>query len=1060
MILTNCDIKEIHIHKEVDQFISSGQSEKVLMIYPTNRKIRQLKKNLIGISPRQTVSRLNLHTLTTFSQLLLGRSKKYRELSEAAAGVFIKKSAESCDLKYFRNYGNSIPPGTLNRIKNVISKYKENGITPEILLEETSKLSNIEQLKATDISKIFLNYNKLCKSTNAFELGDVYHEINSIEDEKFNQYFRNVFPAVDLVLVSGFNEFTMPERKILDRVAKINDTRIFLEFDNYNYNTQIFSEIEKTIEPLIQLGFRRITDLAEEDNNSFTKHIRSNLFRVNYKEPVKKFNDSVKVIRAYDREKEVELIAKEIKTVISEEGIDPSKICVVFNLIENYNSLIKYTFRQFGIPFNLTDRTLLSDSYPVSAVLNFLEIAEDDFYYKNIARAFKSGFIDLGNIDISNLIKVGAKLKVVKGYNNWKNSFERALESRENPEDNQFQRQDFIRIEKALEDIENLHLLLAPFKYKMTISGFIKSFMKIIETLNLPQLLIDNPSEEDEKNIKSFTLFLNTIEEIFNLLKEDYSNDTKFSLGFFLDHIRTACRQGRFNIKEKTDYGVLVTTPNEIRGLGFDYMFMGGMVDGDLPTRYSPEIFFAECYAKKEYEHILSERYLFYQVLSSWQKGLIISIPTVDKQKELSESTFVKELMKIIDVTELTGSNYESLLYSEEELQVAASINYNNVLQKNDLSEVENNYLGIEAKRKIAVDKIKLDNPFAESVYNGFINADRSDNVEQAELFPKIKGSTNLMEEFLDKEYSSSELEVYAKCPFKYFLERVLKIDSEAEPTEEIEAFELGSLLHTILYEFYSDLRNKNISLKACSDKVFKDSVNLIMKIAESHISKSSFKSPLVFYDIEKLTGLNGDRTQSILYKFVETERISDEKAVPKFFEVSFGNSYRDQFDEELNLSSPVIIDDIKIKGKIDRIELDEDNDEFNITDYKLSAKKPSKDDIFNGVSLQLPLYLLCAKSLLKYKFDKEINPAFIYLYSLKFSNNDFGKTRIQYGRGKLNHEEFNRELMEATRENIKLFINNITGGNFPLSKLEERENKVCRYCEFKSVCRVGELLQ
>ncbi len=1058
MILTNTQIREIHVHREVDKLLSAGESGKVLLIYPTNRKIRQLKKNVIDISPGRTVSAINLHTLTTLSNTLLGPSKKYRELSEAAAGVFIKKSAAKVQLKYFNNYGDSLPPGTLDRIKNVISKYKESGITPEILISETDSLSHAEKLKALDISEIYKEYLGFCSAANALELGDVYRELVNMDVKEFHRNFSQAFPGIDLILVSGFNEFTSPERQILQRIISINNIRMFIEFDNYNFNPQIFSELEKTVELLESIGFTQITDLAEEDYNPFTKHIRSNLFRIKYSLAKKDFLNGVKIIRAFDREREVELISKEVKSLLIKEKVDPSRICVAFNLIDNYSNLVRFSFRQNGIPFNLTDRTPLSDTYPVSAVLNFLEIAEDDFYYKNIARAFQSGFISLPGIDIPNIVSVGAKLKVVKGFSNWKNSFRRALENSGSFEDSGFRKSDLIGIEKALNDIEALNTLLSPFKKRLTITEFLNRFMKLIKKLNVPELIVDNPSDEDEKNIKAFTMFLDTVEEIFELLREEYPHDTAFGLGFFLDNIRTACRQGRFNVKEKTGYGVLVTTPNEIRGLQFDYIILGGLVDGDLPTRYSPEIFFAECYAKKEYEHVLGERYLYYQVLSAWSKGLVLTMPANDKDRELSESTFVKELLKTIEAEELTGDDYKNLIYSDEELQVKYSSFVSSVDSANLPEEIKK-LLQPDLIRKRDADKLRSADPNTESIYNGFINADKEINEEQSELFSDGEAPTNLMEQFFGREYSSSELEVYAKCPFKYFLERVLKVDTQPEPTEEMEAFELGSLLHTILYEFYTEVRESDIVLKNCSDKVFKDSVNMIFGIAEKHISNSAFNSPLVFYDIEKLTGLNGNRKQSILYKFLESERDSQDGSTPKYFEVNFGHMYRDQFDHELNSDEPVEINGVKIKGKIDRIEINETETGYNITDYKLGFNKPAIDDLMSGISLQLPLYMLCAKALLKYKFGSELEPVFIYLFSLKFNSKEFGKNQIKYGRGKFDHQEFNEELMKATSENIKLFVENIMSGNFPLTDLQDRENKVCRYCDFKSVCRVGDLL-
>ena len=115
---------------------------------------------------------------------------------------------------------------------------------------------------------------------------------------------------------------------------------------------------------------------------------------------------------------------------------------------------------------------------------------------------------------------------------------------------------------------------------------------------------------------------------MIELFEIEYGSKEKFPLKFFLNNIRTAITSTRFNIKEKPGYGVQVTTLNEIRGLQFDYLFIGGMCEGDLPTRYTPEIFFSGSYVRNELTHQTEERYQFYQSICSWNKKLYLTYPS------------------------------------------------------------------------------------------------------------------------------------------------------------------------------------------------------------------------------------------------------------------------------------------------------------------------------------------------------------------------------------------------------------------------------------------------
>ena len=139
-------------------------------------------------------------------------------------------------------------------------------------------------------------------------------------------------------------------------------------------------------------------------------------------------------------------------------------------------------------------------------------------------------------------------------------------------------------------------------------------------------------------------------------------------------------------------------------------------------------------------------------------------------------------------------------------------------------------------------------------------------------------------------DFSATQLETYAKCPYKYFVENILRLETIEEPVEELEAFEYGSLIHSILYEFYTELKEKKIILAKCDDPVFKTAEQLLFKIAEKRFDELKLNPEFSFYEREKLLGINGRRSQSLLYKFLEEERIGDPGYVPEFFELSFGH--------------------------------------------------------------------------------------------------------------------------------------------------------------------------
>jgi ATP-dependent helicase/nuclease subunit B len=853
---------------------------------------------------------------------------------------------------------------------------------------------------------------------------------------------------VNLIVLDGFSEFSNPEIETLSKLSSVGNTKLFLRFDYATDNRTVFTHLDKCYESLIELGFFKINEVDNTKTDNFKSILREYLFKSNIRPPKIDERERIFKIAAHNRENEIELIASEIKKLIIENDIEPHQICLAFNLIQEYSSIVKDTFAKYGIPVNLTDRTPLDNSNPVTAVLNYLEIVENDFYFKNIFRALSSKFIETAGIDNSNLYRVSSELKIVAGRENWINILNDLI-SNDKHKGDEYEEINSKRnsYSKALEDIKKISDLLKPFEEKLTITEFQERLDRFIVMSKLPFKLLEMEIES-EKNIRAFTDFIETTSEIFDLLKNEYDEKKKFTIDFFTDQIRTSCNWARFNVKEKSNYGVLVTTLEEIRGLKFDFLFMGGLCDGDLPTRYIPEIFNSGSYKKQLQIHQLEEHYLFYQALCSWNKKLFFTYPSTDGRREIVVSTFLKEFEKLFLISSITENDFDNTVFSNEDLQIFLGEN-----GIESLKDILSNEDGIDIQkisRSLDIEKIRNDNPSAGSHHTGHLLTDESESKILEELTEKLKAFSTL-------QYSISQLETYAKCPFKFFVERILGIKTIDEPTEDIEAIEMGRILHSIFYDFYSSLRDRGLTLPGCSDQDFQTAQKLIFQIAEKQLQTTAFKSPLTFYEKEKILGFNGNKIESVLNHFLETERNGDKDFLPKYFEVSFGRLNADESDKILSDPDPIQIDGIKLRGKIDRIEVNEKIRSFNIVDYKLGGSKPSFSDLKEGISLQLPIYLYAASELLSKKMNDKYSPNEMFIYSLKYAVEEFGKKSVRSKGSKEDEIQSVQQLVKKSIAHVKNYINLISQGKFYLSQLEDRENKVCRFCEFKTVCRIDD---
>ncbi len=1055
MILSKQNIDNINLDELVNGKIASGKLKEILFVVPTNRKLRKFKKEIITNSPKQAATKINIETLNTLTSKILRQSKSFVQLSEAASTVMIEQSAAEAELQYFTNYGGSIPSGTLDKLRSVFYEYKRRGIAPESLLKDLSALKENEREKAKDISNIYSVYIQKCKSLNAFEIGDIYSQILELDKKVFVQNMRQLFPAVKTISVSGFDEFTMPEIEILDQISNIDNILLFVNFDYNSTNLNLFSHLDECFGRLIYVGFKEQNSEFKKIDSEFIKEIKNKLFSYQ-KKTAQKNEDNKTIIVAQTKEAEVELIAKEIKNLVFVENVNPGKIAVVFNLIEHYSFLIRDVFSSYGIPFNLTDRLSLSNSYPIIALINFLEILENDFYYKNLMRSLHSGFIDLEKIDVTNLAAVAKKLKIVAGKNTWEYRIGKAISNFKLTND-EYSIRKIKKLKLAESNIAAISKLLIPFSVELTVVEFKNELLKLINNLKIPERILTNSQSREEENFKSLSVLIETLDEIFLLQEQDEGVGVKHNLKFYLNQIRTAAGWARYNIKEKSNYGVLVTTLDEIRGLKYDYLFISGMNDGELPTRYSPEIFYSKAFMlKKEKSHLLEQRYRFYQALCNWNVELFLSYSKADNKKDLVESSFLKELKNLYEFKIKSENDYNGIIYNVEETlkEFGRTVTKNDNVDKFNFSK---NLTINSEKIEELIDKenTRIYHPFENSVFNGFLSSETENSSEKD--YQLDSESAEHLRQYAEKEYSISQLETFGKCPFKYFVERVLKLDIIEEPTEEIEAIEMGSILHSILFEFYVSLREKGFTV---ADN-FNEAKKIIFSIAKKKVDDADFNSPLSFYEKEKIFGLNGEYKKSILYKFLEEEK-NNNKNRPSYFEVSFGRKVNDEIDDFISTEEALNIEGVRLRGKIDRVDLDESLNGITVVDYKLGSNKIRINELYRGIQLQLPVYLLAIQKLIASHTNTKFEPLGMEIYSLKYSEKEFGKKPLNLIRKKHSVQETideNRKLIAIITSFIKEYVKAISLGQFNISTHEDREVLVCKYCDLKKTCRVQNIM-
>jgi ATP-dependent helicase/DNAse subunit B len=283
------------------------------------------------------------------------------------------------------------------------------------------------------------------------------------------------------------------------------------------------------------------------------------------------------------------------------------------------------------------------------------------------------------------------------------------------------------------------------------------------------------------------------------------------------------------------------------------------------------------------------------------------------------------------------------------------------------------------------------------------------------------------------KEASPTRLEEYAKCPYRYFSNRILKLQ---DPIEDVTVRQKGTILHWVLEEYFRDF------IKA------KGKAAPIEEFTERKLKEAFEKYPLTS---ERKYREELDRAEvkemllSVLEK--ELERLETSGLKPAFLEYGFGS------DPKLDAPALKIKMDqkeLKIQGRIDRIDTDKEKKLGLIVDYKRTAKF-DKTALELGTALQLPLYILAVEK------DLGLKPVGGELFSLKegkrsgfYDQAEAGKLEGGFSKGSMMPEADFRKVLDRTVEFVKRFAGEIEG-----LKILVRPRDCEKFCPYPAVCRI-----
>ena len=554
---------------------------------------------------------------------------------------------------------------------------------------------------------------------------------------------------------------------------------------------------------------------------------------------------------------------------------------------------------------------------------------------------------------------------------------------------------------------------------------------------------------------------------------------TKTTLATFITEVRSCLSSQSLPFGAADRAGLRVLEATDVRGLRFRVVFIAGLVEGGFPLRASRDWIYPheERERLKRYgltledispATLLKEEHYFYQAACRATERLYLSRPLqLEDDSETVASYYIDELRRAVSPLKIEaetirrdyeGKNPENVSTSSE-LNVTLVRQQERHLHRGGKDELlsgprikrlltlarNDGFLSNSALRRIEIERERAGPRFGP--YDGEIT-----DPDLIALLNKRFGA--------DFVHSASGLSVYGNCAYRFFGQRVLKLEPRGEAALDLQAIDAGKLLHDILRRFFEQHRRQRLTklnrealqqeLRELADRVFDEHERVVPPL-----NKQIWK---IDREIRKIL-----LDQVLLYELGIQEEAAAAGVVPAYFEVAFGGMKSaardpDSKEEPLELTRSTFVGEetIKVSGQIDRVDVAEDNT-LIAYDYKLSTGS-TKDDIKAGRSLQLPIYLEALERLILPNHPIAGGGYYVIRGGNERRNKGLHRaSTVHYSGisnrvlGVMGDDEW-QQIRDDVISKIWDFLDHMRAGQFGVNPSEKK--KTCRFCDFAAVCR------
>lgn len=833
-----------------------------------------------------------------------------------------------------------VQAGVVERLLSAIAEMESEGIDLEVLDDMANRLPTAEARlagKLRDLKTVCSLYKMLVK--------EKYQDASDDVGIMTKKYAEN--PAIfnsSKFYIDGFTSFTDAQYKFIAMLSKYEDVSVFLNIPREDTDAFEYSEIRrakrtlvKSIDrigadkkltrlPSISTPFAECCGLLWKTQGRIDNESLQN-------------SDALRIIEASDPYEECDFIATDILTRVKF-GANFSDFAIIARNVDKYVGILDKALDSARISHFISKENDVQSFEAVKLIYAAYSVITSGFLGDDVIAYMKSSpakitrdeaclaqlYIDTWGLGGEDIRDARAWTMSPVGYN-----MRRGKQDEENLTL-------LNEVKKKL--IQPLLSFDAALKGAKTVREHATVLMNFLEQIRLSDsidertelLLSLGETDAAEKNSLVWDIICDALDTLVNAL-DDTPTDT---LGFFSQLKVVFSNSSIGRIPQNSD-AVTVGSADTVRISNKKHIYLIGVNRGEFPASINESSYLTDRdrstlstigieFGGGNEELAAKELYYFSRAFSYANETLTLLY--TERNSSFTSVQRDAVIDRIKDVTGASTVKTREIKSTDMMHSADAALNYTHKLCEKDQDEAKRALSEIGYKRAVKI----------------------------AELSPK-NTSLTVSKDTLALQYGQSlaltqtRIDAFRDCPLSYFLKYNLKL-SENERAE-FDARNIGSFIHAILEDFFSDVERGKISLdeidsKGIAERVYQGASDYLKKLMPGTDTRTRRDEIM----IDRLCRATLPVVEGLCNEF------RGSRFVPRYFELKIENG-----NDELPEPAKFLAEDgtpVYVYGSIDRVDTCKIDGKLyvRVVDYKTGKKVFSPSDIEEGKNLQMFLYL------------------------------------------------------------------------------------------------------